>query len=86
MSRPQEMPDLDRLPDEAFEKMGINRAELGKIQKVMQDREKNAPKVGEPAPDFELKRLSPEGKLTGERVRLSDLRGRPVALVFGSYT
>jgi hypothetical protein len=43
--------------------------------------------VGEPAPDFELSRLdSPD-----ERVRLSSHfepagGGRPVALVFGSYT
>lgn len=39
-------------------------------------------KVGDPAPDFELKRL--EGK--GE-VKLSSFKGkRPVVLVFGSYT
>ncbi len=35
---------------------------------------------GEEAPDFEL----PAG--TGERVRLSALRGRPVVLHFGSLT
>ncbi len=35
---------------------------------------------GEVAPDFELEAA------TGGRVRLSDLRGRPVLLHFGSYT
>jgi hypothetical protein len=41
-----------------------------------------APKVGDLAPDFELR--DPSGKTV---VRLSDFRGkRPVALVFGSYT
>ena len=35
---------------------------------------------GEPAPDFELT------STTGERVRLSALRGRPVLLHFGSLT
>ncbi len=41
-----------------------------------------SPKVGDLAPDFELK--DPEGVT---QVRLSDFRGqRPVALVFGSYT
>lgn len=45
-------------------------------------RDETGPKVGEEAPDFHLKRLGSE-----ERVSLSDFRGRrPVALAFGSYT
>jgi peroxiredoxin len=41
-----------------------------------------APKVGDMAPDFELR--DAEDK---DPVRLSDFRGkRPVALIFGSYT
>ncbi len=36
---------------------------------------------GDPAPDFSLATLNRQS-----RVRLSDLRGRPVVLVFGSYT
>lgn len=35
---------------------------------------------GEEAPDFELETTD------GDRLRLSDLRGRPVLLHFGSYT
>ena len=45
--------------------------------------------VGEAAPDFELPSFDCRtGVLepTGDTVRLSALRGRPVALVFGSYT
>jgi peroxiredoxin len=38
------------------------------------------PSVGQPAPDFEL------ADLDGNSIRLSDLRGRPVVLEFGSYT
>ena len=49
-------------------------------------REKHAPPEGSEAPDFEIERLSPEGKRTGEMFRLSAMRGRPVALIFGSYT
>ena len=44
---------------------------------------------GELAPDFELPEFDCRtGTLepTGRTVRLSALRGRPVALVFGSYT
>lgn len=38
-------------------------------------------RVGDPAPDFKLKRMD------GGEVRLSSFRGqRPVLLVFGSYT
>jgi hypothetical protein len=49
---------------------------------AMKKREPQAPKVGDPAPDFEL--ASPDGK---ETVRLSSFEGRaPVVLVFGSYT
>jgi len=38
------------------------------------------PAIGEVAPDFELMDID------GNTVRLSDLRGRPVVLEFGSYT
>lgn len=45
--------------------------------------------AGNVAPDLELPEFDARtGVLepTGRDVRLSDLRGRPVALVFGSYT
>jgi len=53
---------------------------------AQQARQANAPRAGDMAPDFELERITPERRLTGETVRLSSLRGRPVALAFGSYT
>jgi hypothetical protein len=37
--------------------------------------------VGDVAPDFTLPRVG-----AGDEVTLSDLRGRPVVLVFGSFT
>ena len=49
-------------------------------------REANVPKVGSEAPDFSADVLDRERKRTGETVRLSDLRGKPVGIVFGSYT
>lgn len=45
-----------------------------------------APRPGAEAPDFELDRLGADGRPSAGRVRLSALRGTPVALVFGSYT
>ena len=66
--------------------MAITREQYADIRDGMIEREASAPAVGSPAPDFELKRLDEKGALTEETVRLSALRGRPVALVFGSYT
>ena len=52
----------------------------------MLEREKRTPAAGSEAPDFEIERLSDEGKRTGQTLRLRSLRGRPVGLIFGSYT
>ena len=40
------------------------------------------PEIGEMAPDFDLAVLGN----SGERVRLANLRGKPVGLIFASYT
>ncbi len=50
------------------------------------ERQSLVPRIGTPAPDFEIERIDRDRKRSGERVRLSALKGRPVALVFGSYT
>jgi len=49
-------------------------------------READVPKVGSMAPDFVADVLDRQRKRTGETVRLSDLRGQPVGIVFGSFT
>lgn len=49
-------------------------------------REAIVPQPGQMAPDFEADVLDREKKRTGETVRLSSLRGKPVGLVFGSFT
>jgi hypothetical protein len=78
--------NLDKITPEQWDKMGINREQLEESMAKMQEREEHAPSVGDPAPDFVLKCLSETGKPTGEDVKLSNLRGKPVALIFGSYT
>ncbi len=55
---------------------------FARLREAMARREERAPKVGDEAPDFELPVLHGDG----ETVRLSGLRGKPVALIFGSYT
>jgi len=83
-------PHPDSLPPERWEKTGETREQyLAQYEAMVRERalrDQSAPKVGEPAPDFEIERLTPAGKRTGETFRLSSTRGRPAALVFGSYT
>ena len=49
-------------------------------------RQAAVPQPGAPAPDFELDVLDRDRMRTGASIRLSALHGKPVALIFGSYT
>ena len=80
------MPHPDQIPAALWKKMNISREAFLELREERQEREARTPEVGDIAPDFCLERLSPQGEPSGEMVRLSDHRGRPVALVFGSYT
>jgi len=83
-------PPPDSLPPERWEKLNLTRDRfLEDYETMVRERalrDQAVPKAGEPAPEFEIERLSPAGKRTGETFRLSSTRGKPVALVFGSYT
>lgn len=73
--------------EEWLKKRGKTRDELRAFieKRVLRDREKS-PKVGDAAPDIEVEKLDETGKRTGESVHLSDYFGRPLGLIFGSYT
>lgn len=60
--------------------------EFQKYQEDHKKRQAGVPQVGSDAPDFEADVLDRERKRTGETWRLSSSRGRPVGLVFGSFT
>jgi hypothetical protein len=83
-------PPPESLPPERWESIGYTREQfLERYEAEVRERaerDRTAPKAGEIAPDFEIERLTPAGKRTGEMFRLSSMRGSPVALVFGSYT
>ncbi len=88
---PEELPKLiaERLAnitDEELEFRGWTRDGFRQrwLDKVARD--KDSPQIGDEAPDFELERLGPSGQRTGENLRLSSLRGKPVGLIFGSFT
>jgi hypothetical protein len=79
-------PQIAKLTDEELKKRGMTREGFTKrwIERLRLD--ESSPQVGEPAPDFELELLTPAGKRTGELFKLSSARGKPVGLIFGSYT
>ncbi len=66
--------------------MNISREDYARMRAERVERERQAPAVGTPAPDFMVERLSLTGNRTGKMFRLSSTRGKPVALIFGSYT
>lgn len=69
-----------------WKRMNMSVEAYGEMRAAALARDAQAPEVGAMAPDFEIERLSPAGARTGEMFRLSDTRGKPVALIFGSYT
>jgi hypothetical protein len=66
---------------------GMTRDELRILieGRVIRDK-KISPKVGDDAPDFEVELLDERGKRTGEMMQLSSQFGKPIGLIFGSYT
>ena len=73
--------------EEWLKTRGLTRDQLRRFieKRVIRDKEKT-PRVGDPAPDFELEKLDAQGRRTGQMVRLSSFFGSPIGLIFGSYT
>ena len=74
------------ISEEELAHRGLTRDQFRARLQARVERDEHSPKLGDPAPDLELERLSSEGARTGELVRLSSFRGRSVGLIFGSYT
>lgn len=77
---------MEHLTDEEWEDAGFTRAQFENRWRARLERDRFSPKTGSPAPDFILEVLTSEGKRSGELFQLSSLFGRPIGLVFGSYT
>ncbi|MDA0239073.1 MAG: hypothetical protein O3A84_03465 [Proteobacteria bacterium] len=69
-----------------LENSDISEQEFDDLFARQKARQKDVPQPGSTAPDFEIDVLDRERKRTGETVKLSDLRGKPTGLIFGSYT
>jgi hypothetical protein len=74
------------ISDEELEFRGWTRDGMRMAYRRRLEADRASPQVGEEAPDFELERLDRSGKRSSESLRLSSLRGKPVGLIFGSYT
>ena len=84
---PQAVADrIASISDDELEFRGLTREGMRERFLDRMERDKHSPKVGEVAPDFELELLSPTGQRTDEHLSLSSLRGKPVGLIFGSFT
>lgn len=77
---------IQGISDEELAFRGWTREGMRAAYRDRLERDKLSPQVGEEAPDFELERLDPTGQRSGELMRLSSLRGKPIGLIFGSYT
>lgn len=78
--------DWREIPPERWAKMTMTPEQYTAMRADRLAREETAPDPGDLAPDFAAERLTPAGRPMGESLTLSRLRGRPVGLVFGSYT
>ena len=84
----EEYEAMDRLErrNAQLEVSKISREELEAHIEHEKDREAKVPVVGSIAPDFIADVLGANRKRTGKSIRLSNLRGKPVAIAFGSFT
>lgn len=78
--------DWRDIPKERWAKMMMTPEQYTAMRAERLVREEVAPEIGDLAPDFTAERLTASGKAMGEALTLSALRGKPVGLVFGSYT
>ena len=76
----------NKVPAQPWLNWGISKEEFDTYMIAKAEWDKGAPEIGSEAPDFEAERLDARGRRTGEMFTLSSTRGRPVALVMGSYT
>ena len=77
---------MENLTAKEWEDSGFTRAQFEDRWRARLERDRFSPKTGSAAPDFILEVLTSEGKRSGELFQLSSLFGRPIGLVFGSYT
>ncbi len=74
------------LNDEMLAAMNVSREYLAKRSAEKARQNATAPAVGSPAPNFSAPLLGQDGAVSDQIIELRSLSGRPVGLLFGSYT
>ncbi|WP_137701093.1 deiodinase-like protein [Marimonas lutisalis] len=79
---------MDSMSDAEFEDaMSLSKAEFRDyLDKAAAGEERCQADIGQPAPDFSAHVLTEDGEVSSDLLKLSELRGAPVSLIFGSYT
>ena len=77
---------INGISDDELEFRGWTRDSMRAGYRRRLEADRSAPQPGDVAPDFTLELLSATGARTGEPLSLSSLRGKPVGLIFGSFT
>jgi len=76
----------DDIAPERWDKLMMTVEQYTAMVEERAARDALAPAPGQTAPDFSAHRLSPRGELTGEAFHLHQALGKPLGLIFGSYT
>jgi hypothetical protein len=76
----------DDMPEGTLASMNMTRDDYEHLVRERAERNYKAPKAGDLAPNFVIERLGPDGKRAGGLFKLSEARGRLLALAFGSFT
>ncbi len=80
------IPSPEELRKNALAVSDMTGEQFDALMARLEERQKDVPQEGTEAPDFEIDILDRQRKRSGETLRLSSLRGKPVGLIFGSWT
>ena len=83
---PNELSPAEQFRQKCIEISVLSAEEFDDLRSGQMERQVYVPKVGTVAPDFKIDVLDKTRKRTGDQLQLSSLRGRPVGLIFGSWT
>ena len=83
---PDELSPAEQFRLRCIEISVLSTDEFDALRAGQMARQVDVPETGSMAPDFEIDVYDRQRRRTGDQIRLSSLRGKPVGLIFGSWT